>query len=98
MYTNILHYVGSLQSLHNVVIQPSKLLCLRARATGLPKIRGMFTEASHLSYTSFGFNVLNQKKLKRSYNDEAIACANFIRDVQLFPQVNRALLQLFIST
>ena len=36
----------------------------------------------------------------RIYNDEAIACANFIQDMQLFPQVNRTLLQeiYYIST
>ena len=39
-------------------------------------------EAPRLSYTSFDFNVLNQKKFKRTCNDEAIACANFICDVQ----------------
>ena len=99
-HTDILHCVARLQSLHNVVIQRSKMLCLRARTTGLPLIRDIFTEASCLSYTSFGLSVLNQRKFKRSYNDEAIACANFIRDVQLFPQLNRSLLQeiYFIST
>ena len=85
----------SMQSLHNAVIQRSKMLCLRARATGLPLICDIFTEAPRLMYTSFGFNVL-----KRTYNDEAIACTNFIHDVQLFPQENRTLLQEFyyIST
>jgi hypothetical protein len=99
-HTSILHSVSGLQSLHNIIIQRSKLLCLKARATGLPLIRDIFTETPHLSYTSFGYNVLNQKKFKRTYNDEALACANFIRDVQLFPQVNRALLQeiYYIST
>ena len=92
-HTSILHCVSRLQSLHNVVIQRSKMLCLKARATGFPLIRDIFIEAPILSYTSFGFNILNQKKFKRTYNDEAIACANFIRDVQLFPQVNRSLLQ-----
>ena len=90
-HTSILHCVSRLQSLHNVVIQRSKMLCLKARATGLPLIRDIFTEAPILSYTSFGFNILEISK--RTYNDEAIACANFIRDVQLFPQVNRTLLQ-----
>ena len=92
-HTSILHCVSRLQSLHNVVIQRSKMLCLKARATGFPLIRDIFIEAPILSYTSFGLNILNQKKFKRTYNDEAIACANFIRDVQLFPQVNRSLLQ-----
>ena len=61
-HTNILHCVSSLQSLLNIVIQCSKMLCLRARATGLPLICDIFTEASRLLYTSFGFNVLNQKE------------------------------------
>ena len=99
-HTSILHCVSRLQGLHNVVIQRSKMLCLKARTTGLPLIRDIFTEAPSLSYTSFGFNLLNQKKFKRIYNDEAIACANFIRDVQLFPHMNRSLHQeiSYIST
>ena len=67
-----------------------KMLCLKA---GLPLIRDVFIEAPSLSYTSFCSNILNQKKFKRTYNDEAIACANFISDVQLFPQMNKTLFQ-----
>ena len=63
-HSSILHCVSRLQSLHNVVIQRSKMLCLKARATGLPLICDIFTEAPILSYTSFGFNILNQKKFK----------------------------------
>ena len=37
--------VSSLHSQHNAVIQHSKMLYLRARATGLPLIRDIFTEA-----------------------------------------------------
>ena len=58
-HTNILRCVSGLQSLHNVVIQHSKMLCLKARATGLPLIRDIFTEAPRLTYTS-------------SHDDEAI--------------------------
>ena len=44
--TNILHCASSLQSLQNVVIQHSKMLCLRPRATGLPLIHDIFTDRS----------------------------------------------------
>ena len=73
------------------------MLYLRARTTGLPLIRDIFIEAPRLSYTSFGFHVLSQKKV---YNDEVIAHVNFIRDVQLVPQKYRTLLQeiYYIST
>ena len=51
-HTSILHCVSRLQGLHNVVIQRSKMLCLKARTTGLPLIRDIFTEAPSLSYIS----------------------------------------------
>ena len=55
-HTSILHCVSRLQGLHNV-IHHSKMLCLKARTTGLPLICDIFTEAPSLSYTSFGFNI-----------------------------------------
>ena len=64
-------------------------MCLRARTAGLPLIRDIFTEAPHLSYFSFGFNVLNSKER----NDEAIACMTLLQTSATFPQENRALLQ-----
>ena len=33
------------------------MLCQKARATGIPLIRDIFTEALWLSYITFGFNV-----------------------------------------
>ena len=61
---SVYHCVSRLQGLHNVVIQRSKMLCLKARTTGLPLIRDIFTEAPSLSYTSFGFNLLNSIMMK----------------------------------
>ena len=61
-HTTILHRVSSLQSLYNVVIQRSRMLCKKARATGVSLICDIFAEAPHLSYTTFGFNALNYNR------------------------------------
>lgn len=53
--TSILHCTSSLQSLYNVVICRSHMLCQKARATRISLIRDIFTEAPQLSYTTFGF-------------------------------------------
>ena len=55
-HTSILHCISSLQSLFNVVIYRSSMLCQKARSIGIPLIRDVFTEAPQLSYTTFGFN------------------------------------------
>jgi len=90
-HTSILHCTSSLQSLFNVVVYRSSKLCQKARDTGIPLIHDIFTEAPRLSYTTFGFNASNCNVYWRSYTDADKMCSNFIRDVKLFPQVNRGL-------
>ena len=90
-HTSILHCVSSLQTLYNIVIQCSCMLCKKARATGVSLVRDIFAEAPHLSYTTFGFNALNYDRYRRTYNDADKICSNFIRDVKIFPQQNRGL-------
>ena len=63
-----------------------------ARATGIPLIRDIFTEAPQFSYTTFGFNGSNYNRYWRTYTDADKMCSNFIRDVKLFPQENRGLI------
>ena len=58
-HTSILHCISSLQSLFNVVIYRSSMLCQKARSTGIHLICDIFTDAPQLSYTTFGFNVHN---------------------------------------
>ena len=90
-HTSILHCISSPQSLFNVVIYRSSMLCQKARATGVPLIHDIFTEAPQLSYTTFGFDV-NYNRYWRTYTDADKMCLNFIRDVKLFPQENRGLI------
>ena len=91
-HTSILHCISSLQSLYNVVICRSHMLCQKARATRISLIRDIFTEAPQLSYTTFGFNVFNYSQYWRTYSDADKVCSNFIRDVKLFPLENKALI------
>ena len=67
-------------------------VCQKARATGIPLIRDIFTEAPQLSYTTFGFNAFNYNRYRRTYTDADKMCSNFIRDVRLFPKENRELI------
>ena len=91
-HTSILHCISSLQSLFNIVIYRSSMLCQKARATGIPLIRDIFAEAPQLSYTTFGFNAFSYNRYRRTYTDADKMCSNFIRDVRLFPQENRELI------
>ena len=52
----------------------------------------IFTEALRLSYTTFGFNVFYYNRYWRTYTDTDKVCSNFIRDVKLFPQETRGLI------
>ena len=90
-HTNILHCLSRLDSLYNVIIHRSRMLCKKARATGISIICDIFEESRRLSYTTFGYNSLNCNKYKRIYTDDVKLCSNFIRDVKLFPQENRNL-------
>ena len=95
-HTSILHCISSLQSLFNVIYR-SSMLCQKARSTGIRLICDIFTDALQLSYTTFGFNVHNYNRYWRTYTDADIMCSNFIRDVKLFPQENRGLIDEFIT-
>ena len=75
-----------------VVIYRSSMHCQKARSTGIHLICDIFTDALQLSYTTFGFNVHNYNRYWRTYTDADIMCSNFIRDVKLFPQENRGLI------
>jgi len=72
-------------------IYRSSKLCQKARDTGIPLIHNIFTEVPRLSYTTFGFNASDCNVYWRTYTDADKMCSNFIRDVKLFPQVNRGL-------
>ena len=65
-HTSILHCTSSLQSLFNVVICRSSMLCQKARATGIPLICDIFTGAPQFSYTTFGFNASDYNRYWRT--------------------------------
>ena len=44
------------------------------------------------TYTTFGFTASNYYRYWRTYTDADKLCSNFIRDVKLFPQENRGLI------
>ena len=94
-HANILHCISGLQSLFNVVIYRSSMLCQKARSTGIRLICDIFTDALQLSYTTFGFNVHNYyNPYWRTYTEADIAnvLKFYLRDVKLFPQENSGLI------
>ena len=89
-HTAILHCVGGLQGIHNIVITRSNKLISSAQKAGSCLLAEVFTEASTLMYTSFGYNHRNAARHWKSYSecDKLKFCANFIRDARLNPELN----------
>ena len=91
-HTSILHLVSGLHSLFNVVIERSRRVILQAlKTSGL--LAEVFAESQSLAYTSFGYNQMYGSRHWKTYTEADCLCANFIRDVRLYPTLNSHLEQ-----
>ena len=68
-HTAILHCVGGLQGIHNIVITRSNKLISSAQKAGSCLLAEVFTEASTLMYTSFGYNHRYAARHWKSYSE-----------------------------
>ena len=86
-HTSILHLISCLHSLFNVVIERSRRVVAQAMKTsGL--LAQVFAEKQSMAYTSFGYNQMYGSRLWKIYTESDCLCANFLRDIRLYPALN----------
>ena len=70
-----------------IVIERSRRVVAQAMKTsGL--LAQVFAESQSMAYTSFGYSQLYGSRHWKTYTEVDCLCANFIRDVRLYPALN----------
>ena len=87
-HTSILHLVSGLHSITNVVLFRSSNLLYAALHSKSSLLADVFSDSCSLIYTSIGYNYVYGYRHRKIYNECDLACANFIRDVRLYPTLN----------
>ena len=82
-HTAILHSVAGLQSMYNVAAQRSKSLLCSAYNCPSHLVQSVFRHSITSCYTFSGFNSMYGSRYLKSYADQDLLCANYIRNVQV---------------
>ena len=80
--------VSGLHSITNVVLFRSSNLLYAALHSKSSLLADVFSDSCSLIYTSIGYNYVYGYRHRKIYNECDLACANFIRNVRLYPTLN----------
>ena len=90
-HTGIVHSVARLQNIYNIVLNRSRKLIASATRSKCTLFSELFSESAVTTFTSFCYNHLYGCKHHKLYTEDVHLCADFIRDAQMNPALNKHL-------